>query len=158
ARAQARAGLAGKAVTTFNEALETARTVKPIAPWPRERGIAIALAHVADAQRQAGLPAAAHASLQEARDVTTAITSDLHRVAALAGIAAVQVELDGPSVDPFGPALAVAGLLPRERERLLALQWIAAAQADADQRDAAAHTFSTALWLAGQDRQTLNNI
>jgi tetratricopeptide (TPR) repeat protein len=158
ARAQARAGLAGKAMTTFNEALETARTVKPIAPWPREREIAIALAHVADTQQQAGLPAAARASLQEARDVATAITSDLHRVAALARIAAVQVELDGPSVDPFGPALAVAGLLPRERERLLALQWIAAAQADADQRDAAAHTFSTALWLAGQDHQTLNNI
>jgi tetratricopeptide (TPR) repeat protein len=158
ARAQARAGLVGKAMATFNEALETARSLKPIALWPRERDIAIALAHVADAQQQAGLPAAARASLQEARDVTTAITSDLHRVAALARIAAVQVKLDGPSVDPFGPAFAVAGLLPRERERLLALQWIAVAQADADQRDAAAHTFSTAIWLAGQDHQTLNNI
>jgi tetratricopeptide (TPR) repeat protein len=161
ARAQARAGLVDKAIASFNEALQTARTLKPItpSPWPRERDIATALAAVADAQRQAGLPTAARASLQEARDVTTAITSDLYRVAALAHIAAVQVKIDGPSSDPFGPALALAGLLPRERERLLALQWIAEAEADADQRDAAAHTFSTAAWLAGQDdHRTLTNI
>jgi tetratricopeptide (TPR) repeat protein len=100
---------------------------------------------------------AARARLQEARDVTTAITSDLHRIAAPALIAAVQVKIDGPSADSFGPALALACLLPRERERLLALQWIA--EADADQRDAAAHTFSAAVWLAGRDdHRTLNNI
>jgi tetratricopeptide (TPR) repeat protein len=159
ARAQARAGLVDKAIASFNDALDTARTLQPIAlPWPRERDIATALAAV-DAQQQAGFPAAARASLQEARDVTTAITSDLHRVAALARIAAVQVKIDGPSADPFGPALALAGLLPRERERLLALQWIAEAEAEADQRDAAAHTFSTAVWLAGRDdHRTLTNI
>jgi tetratricopeptide (TPR) repeat protein len=160
AKAQARVGLLDKAIVSFNDALEAARTLRPIAfPWPRERDIATALAAVADAQQQAGLPVAARASLQEARDVTTAIASDLHRVAAMARIAAVQVKIDGPSADPFGPALAIAGLLPRERERLLALQWIAEAEADADQRDAAAHTFSTAVWLAGRDdHRTLNNI
>ena len=160
AKAQARAGLVDKAVASFNDALEAARTLQPPAsPWPRERDIATALATVADAQQQAGLPAAARTSLQEARDVATAITGDLHRVAALARIAAVQVKLDGPSADPFGPALALAGLLPRERERVLALQWIAEAEADADQRDAAAHTFATAVWLAGRDdHKTLTNI
>jgi tetratricopeptide (TPR) repeat protein len=79
ARAQARAGLVDKAIAGFNDALETARTLQPIAlpSWSRERYIASALADVADAQQQAGLPAAARASLQEARDVTTAITGDL---------------------------------------------------------------------------------
>ncbi len=160
ARAQARAGLAAKAIASFDEALRAAQAI--VVPNPalgsKDAAITDALTRIADAQREAGLSATARATLDRT-DLAAEATFGIARAGALARLAEVRTKAGDAAQDIFARALSVARALPDDRQRALALQRVAIAQVDAGLRDDGAHTFAEAVGFARlQGGQVLNGI
>jgi tetratricopeptide (TPR) repeat protein len=149
AKAQARADLTAKAVASFDEALRAAQAI--VVPNPalgsRDGAITDALVRIADAQREAGFSAAAHATLDRAALAAEA-TFGIARAGALARLAEVRTKTGDTAQDIFARALSIARALPDDRQRALALQTIATTQVDAGLRDDGAHTFAEAVGFA----------
>jgi tetratricopeptide (TPR) repeat protein len=158
AKAQVRAGLTAKAVTTFDEALRAAEaTVTPT----QVRGDVIvvgALTAVADAQREAGLTAAALETLDRAAVVAEAITNDRDRAHVLPLLAEMRMKAGDATPDLFVQSLAGARGLSDDHHRAHALQLTAVAQAHVGLRDEAAHTFAEAVSIVAQDGEMLGRI
>ena len=108
--------------------------------------------------RAVDLDAAAHATLARAVTAEEAITDERLRLAALARVAKVQSKVANAALGPFVPLLSIAPALPDRRARALALQEIAASEADASLGDEAAHLFTEAVGLVSQDGATLGGI
>jgi tetratricopeptide (TPR) repeat protein len=158
AKAQARAGLAAKASASFEEALLAAQSMGTFDPHYQGPTIATSLADVADAQHQAGLNAAARETLARAVTAEEAIADERLRLIAQVRVTQVQLKMADAAQAPFVPALSIARALPDERERALALQQIATAEADASLRDDAKHIFGEAVGLASEYGETLSGI
>src|SRR5262249_2862021 len=109
--------------------------------------IADALVRIADAQREAGLNAAARATMDRAALAAEA-TFGLARPRALARLAEVRTKAGDAAQDIFARALSVARTLPDDRTRGGALQAVATAQVDAGLRDDGARTFAEAIGFA----------
>jgi tetratricopeptide (TPR) repeat protein len=149
AKAQARAGLTDKAAASFDEALRAAQAIVVHDPAldSQDEAIADALVRIADAQREAGFSAAAHATLDRAALAADA-TFGLARARALGRLAEVRTKAGDAAPDIFARALLIARALPDDRKRALALQIVATAQVDAGLRDDSARTFAEAIELA----------
>jgi tetratricopeptide (TPR) repeat protein len=158
AKAQVRAGLTAKAVATFDEALRAAEA--PVTPTQLRGDVIIAgaLAHVADAQREAGLAAPMRETLDRLSVIADAITDDRDRAQVLALFAEMRTKTGDATSDLFARSLAIARMLPDDRQRANALQLTALAQARAGLRDEAARVFAEAAGIVAQDGELLNRV
>jgi tetratricopeptide (TPR) repeat protein len=158
AKAQVRAGLTQKAVATFDEALRAAEATVTATQVRGDVIVVGALADVADAQREAGLAAAARETRDRAAAVAEAITNDRDRAQVLPLLAEMRAKAEDATPDLFAQSLAIARTLPDDHHRAHALQLTAVAQAHAGLRDEAAHTFAEAAGIVAQDGEMLSRI
>jgi tetratricopeptide (TPR) repeat protein len=157
AKAQARAGLTTKAVAALDEALRSARGIFVLdsALIKQDTAIAVALAHVADAQREVGLNAAARETLDRAALAAEA-TLGGGRADALASLAVARTKAGEAAQDTFVRALSIARALPNDFQRALPLMRVALAQVGAGLRNEAVRTFAEAVGFArSQDARML---
>ena len=158
AKAQARAGLPVKTAGTFDEALQAAQAITTRFQVRGDVAVASALAHVADAELEAGLVATARETLDRAAAVAGVITNNRDLARVLPVLAEVRTKAGDATPDLFARSLAVARALPDDRDRAHALQLAARAQANAGLRNEAARTFAEAARTVAQDGQMLSSI